>query len=170
MNISSQKKSISFSKLLAVVILAALTFEGVSMSFFTKTEEEVVLCSEMEGHITFKGKPVSNIKIERWIKWKDEVGEKDSVITDGNGFFRLPIRTETAKTSGFSQFVVAQEIRAYYESREYPIWVKAKREKQEFSELNGKPVNFRCELTDELISVDAGRGTLMTSCKWDALN
>jgi hypothetical protein len=170
MNMNSRKKLTPFSQLTAIIILAAFTLEGVSMSFFTKTEEEVVLFSEMEGHITFKGQPVSNVKIERWIKWKDDVGEKDSVVTDSKGFFRLPTRKEIVKSSGISQFVVAQEIRVYYQSTEYPIWAKAKREKQEFSELNGKPVNFRCELTEELIPVNAGRGTLMTSCKWDALN
>jgi len=51
MNINSRKKLTSFNQLLAIVILAAFTLEGVSMSFFTKTEEEVVLFSEMEGHI-----------------------------------------------------------------------------------------------------------------------
>lgn len=169
MKLINHKKNLTFNQLLAGVILAAFTFEGVSMSFFSKTEEEVVLFSEMEGYITFKGNPVSNVKVERWIKWKDEIGEKDSVVTDSKGFFRLPIKKGMVKSSGVSQFVVAQEIRVYYQSKEYPIWAKAKREKQEYSELNGKPVNFRCELSDELIVVDSGRGTLMTSCKWDAL-
>lgn len=170
MNISSRKKLISFSKLLTVVILAAVAFEGVSMSFFSKTEEEVVLFSEMEGHITYNGEPVKNAKIERLIKWKDDVGEKDYVTTDSTGYFHLDTRKEFINTSGFSQLVIAQEIRVNHQSTEIPIWAKAKRDKHEFSELDGKPVNFRCELTDELVPVTAGRGTLLTSCKWDALN
>jgi len=170
MKFINQKNSKLFGQILVALFLAAFTLEGVSMSLFTKTEEEVVLCSEMEGQITFNGKPVKDVKVERWIKWKDETGEKDSVVTDDNGFFRLPIRKETVKMGGFSQFVVAQEIRAYYQSTEYPIWAKAKREKGEFAELKGKPLNFRCELTDELVAVNSGRGTLMTSCKWDGLN
>ena len=70
---------------------------------------------------------------------------------------------------------MAQEIRVFVKGVEYPIWVKAKRGKALHDELGGKPVNFRCELTDEVIPVDLGvdvgpgSGLLGTSCKWDSI-
>lgn len=169
MNISSQKKSISFSKLLTVVILAALTFEGVSMSFFSKTEEEVVLFSEMKGHITLNAKPVKGAVIERWIKWKDEDGEKDYIETDNNGYFVFNEIKVKAKLSPLSQLVVTQELTVLYESERFIIWSMGKLSKEQFGELGGAPVNLRCELNDEQVRVEVDNGLLGTSCKWDSI-
>ena len=137
---------------------------------FSKAEEEVVIFSPMQGQITLNGKPVSNARIERYLKWKDEEGERDYFETDGDGWFEIPVKQDVVKLSTISQFVIAQEIRVYVDDVEYPIWAKAKREKGLFDELEGKPVNFRCELTDDFARVEAGRGTLLTSCKWDSLD
>lgn len=169
MILSHQKNALFIIIGLVILFLTTYSLAGSSMSLFSKSEEEVILCSPIEGIITFKGKPVANIKIDRWLKWKDETGEIDSTYTDDKGQFSLPVKKEIVKGNALSQFVVAQEIRASHNEVEYPIWAKAKRAKEMFGELDGKPVNFRCELTDELVRVDAGRGTLMTSCKWDSI-
>ena len=137
---------------------------------FSKAEEEVVIFSPMQGQITLNGKPVSNARIERYLKWKDEEGERDYFETDGDGWFEIPVKQDVVKLSTISQFVVAQEIRVFIDDVEYPIWAKAKREKGLFDELEGKPVNFRCELMDDFARVEAGRGTLLTSCKWDSID
>lgn len=137
---------------------------------FSQAEEEVVICSQMEGVITLNGKPVSNAKIERWLKWKDEEGEKDYFSTDENGRFDIPVKRDVVKLSAITQFVMAQEIRVFVDGVEYVIWAKAKREKGIYGELGGKPENFRCELSDEFVRVEAGEGMLVTSCKWDSIN
>jgi len=49
------------------------------------------------------------------------------------------------------------------------MWVMGKMGKNLYSELGGKPVNFRCELTDELIRVESDDGLLGTPCKWDSI-
>ncbi len=139
------------------------------MSLFNKPEEEVVVCSPMEGKITYKNEPVSGAKIERFLKWKDDVGETDVAYTDKAGNFKLSEIKDTVTLSKISTFVMAQEIRVYYSGNEYPIWAKAKWDKGIYGELNGIPVNFRCELTDEFITVEAGEGMLITSCKWDSI-
>lgn len=142
------------------------------MSLLHHPEEELVLCSPMEGKITHNGIPVVGAKVERLIKWKDDVGQTDATTTDENGFFTLSIVIEKAKLPKLTQFVVAQELRVFYKGSEYQIWAKAKREKGLFDELYGIPVNFRCELTDELSLVDTGddsSGMLLTSCKWDSI-
>ena len=139
------------------------------MSFLYHPEEEIVICSPMEGRITFNGAPAAGAKLERFVKWKDEDGQTDTTFTDGNGYFRFPIIKEKAKLPKLSQFVIGQEIHVYFNGDKYPVWAKAKREKGLYGELDGSPVNFRCDLTDELAPVDAGKGMLLTSCKWDSI-
>ncbi len=39
-----------------------------------------------------------------------------------------------------------------------------------FGELGGKPINFRCELSDEPETVDLEDALLMTSCQWDSID
>ncbi len=140
------------------------------MSLFTHPEEEIVLFSEMKGHITFNGKPVAGATIERWIKWKDEKGEKDTFTTGDDGSFYLPTIKVKAKLPKLAQFVVTQEIHVFYQNKKYPVWAKSKREKHEYSELDGIPVNFHCDLSDDLVPVKTKHGLLVTNCKWEKIN
>ena len=137
---------------------------------FSKAEEEVVIFSPMEGLITLNGEPVPDAKIERWLKWKDEEGEKDYFVTDKQGRFSIPIKKDVVTLSTISQFVMAQEVRVFVDGVEYPIWILSKGSKVIFGELGGVPVNFRCELTDELVRVEVEDGLLGTSCKWDLID
>ena len=139
------------------------------MSLFMRDEEEVVLCSPMEGVITVEGKPVSNAKIERNIKWQDDVGETDTYYTDKNGSFSLPIKQTTVRLNKITQFVMSQEITVFYNNSKYMIWTLGKGSKLLYGELNGKPENFRCELTNDPIRVEVEDGLLGTSCVWDSI-
>lgn len=164
------KKNIKIiSQLLISATLVMLALEGVSMSLFKKNEEEVVLFSKMEGYITYKGAPVSNAKIERRINWKDDIGDKDYFETDDKGYFLLPEIKKNIKLSGFTQFVVGQEIKVFYKEKEYFIWTMGKMTKDKYGELGGKPLNFHCELEDEAVRVEIENGLLGTSCKWDSI-
>ena len=137
---------------------------------FSKAEEEVVIFSPMQGQITLNGKPVSNARIERYLKWKDEEGERDYFETDGDGFFQLSIRKDIVTLSAFSTFVMSQEIRVYVDDNEYLIWTMGKGSTVKFGELGGRPVNFRCELNDKPVRVEVTDGLLGTSCKWDSID
>lgn len=136
---------------------------------FRKVEEEVVICSPMEGQITMNGKPLANAKIERFLKWKDEIGEKDYFFTDEEGFFKLPMRKDIVTLSIISTFVMSHEIRVFSNNEEYLIWTMGKGSTVKFGELGGRPVNFKCELTDDLVRVEVEDGLLGTSCKWDSI-
>lgn len=166
---NSRKLIISFSKFIAVAIFIAFTIEGVSMSLFSKEKEEVVLFSEMEGHITLNGNPVKNAKIQRDIKWKDDVGEKDFFETDDKGYFKLGELNAKAVLSGFSQLVVTQELTIIYKNNSFIIWSMGKLNKEKHGELGGIPINLRCDLKDEPIRVEVESGLLGTSCKWDSI-
>jgi len=154
---------------LILIFLITYSVEGFCMSLLNKPEEEVVLCSPMEGTITLNKKPAIGAKIERLIKWKDNTGENDITLTDDHGKFKLPLKKEKATLSKISQFVVAQEIRVYYQDEEYLIWTMGKMSKKLYGELNGKPLNFHCELTDEDESLRFENSLLVTKCKWDSI-
>lgn len=153
----------------SVIFLLVYLSEGVAGSMFSKAEEEVVIFSPMQGIITMNGEPVPNARIERWLKWKDEEGEKDYFSTDEQGRFSIPIKKDVVTLSTISQFVMAQEVRVFVDGVEYPIWAKAKRDKGLYGELGGEPEGFKCELLDEFVRVNAEEGILMTLCKWDSI-
>lgn len=163
------KKSIFLLLRLFIPVIMVMSSQGVAMPFFSKQEQQVVICSPMEGIITYKGKPVSGAKVERWLKWKDEKGERDTVQTDKSGHFSLPIIEDTVSLSPISQFVMGQEIKVFHNDHEYEIWSIGKSEKGIYGELGGEPENFRCELTDEGIPHRLENSLLFTSCKWDQI-
>lgn len=169
LNATNKNKIVSIIVVVTITFLTAYSLEGSTMSLFTKPEEEVVLCSPMEGIITYENKPVAMAKLVRLIKWKDDIGETDNVITDENGHFSFPIKKQKVKLSKISQFVIAQEISAYFNNNEYVIWTMGKGSKVLYGELGGKPENLHCELTGEIIPVDVDDGLLGTSCKWDPI-
>lgn len=152
-----------------IILLLTLSAETASMSFFTKPEEEVVLGSPIKGLITYKSEPAVNAKLERTIKWQDDVGETYSVTTDESGRFDLPIKKAKVKLSTISMFVMSQEIYVHYNNEKYLIWTIGKSSKVLYGELGGEPTNFRCELTDEVVAVEVKDGLLGTSCVWDSI-
>ncbi len=132
--------------------------------------QEVVLFSPLEGILTFEGKPLTGVKIERKLSWFDKSeSEEDSVVTDSQGHFTLPLVKKTLKLSNLVHFVVSQEINAIHNGSNILIWYMGKSSKIEFGELGGKPVNLRCELSvDEIVTRDYNN-PLMTRCTWDSL-
>ena len=130
---------------------------------------EVVLFSPMQGVITFEGKPAANAKITRLIIWKGDEGEADTFYTSDNGEFKLPEKKATVKMLPLAEFVLTQEISVLYKEQEYSIWVRQKVDLGEYGELGGRPVNFRCELTDERVRLEEFDGLFGTSCKWDSI-
>lgn len=152
-----------------IIGLTTLAIQGMSMSLLNKPEEKIVLGSRMEGHITFGGKPVVGAKIERLIKWKDDVGEKDYTSTDKNGYFKLPKIEIVEKLSKFTQFSTSQDLIVHHNNVKFDIWTVGRMSKTEFSELGGIPINFRCDLTDEDEPLRINGSLIMTRCKWDEI-
>jgi len=124
----------------------------------------------MEGLLTYEGKPAPGVKIVRKLRWYDgDESAEDFVVTDQKGHFSLPAVKKALKVSGFVQFVTIQEIVAHYNGEEIDIWTMGNHSKIEFGELGGKPVNFRCDLTDEEERVNPNYSAVLTRCKWDSL-
>src|SRR5690625_5555220 len=57
---------------LCFVTFLGLSIEGIAMSFFSRPTQELVICSEMQGKLTFQGKPAAGAKIVRWSAWKED--------------------------------------------------------------------------------------------------
>lgn len=139
------------------------------MSLFSTTKE-VVLASSIEGVLTYRGKPAAGVKLVRKLRWYDgDESAEDFVVTNPKGHFTLPIVKKVLKVSGYVQFVTIQEITAIYIGEEIDLWTMGNHSKVEFGELGGKPVNFRCELTDEEQRYNPNYSAVMTRCKWDSL-
>ncbi len=132
--------------------------------------EDVCVFSAMEGTITFQGKPAVGAKIVRIVRWKDDKGESDTTVTNDIGHFSLPVMNRVLRRLFPVEFVAHQSIFVHYQGQEYHIWEMAKRDQREFGELGGKPVNFKCEITDEIVPVEVKRGLLVTSCTWDSIS
>ena len=132
--------------------------------------QEVVLASPMEGTLTFNGKPISGVKIQRKLSWYDDEGRfEDFVVTNTNGHFILPVIKDTVKVSGLMPLVISQEISARHNGEDVLIWALGKDSKIEYGELGGKPVNMRCELSNEKRITRDYNTPMMTRCTWDSL-
>lgn len=132
--------------------------------------EHVCVFSAMEGTITFQGKPAVGAEVVRKVEWDDKQEKPDSIVTDEAGRFSFPVMNRVLRRLFPVEFVARQDVIVYYRGEEYLIWHMAKGEGKEYEEFGGKLVNFRCELTDELVRVEVKDGLLGTSCKWDAVD
>lgn len=122
--------------------------------------------SDIEAVITLNGKPVEGARIVRRWNWQSE--KEDETMTDADGRFQFPAVYERSLVRLIpAEFVVAQSLTIYYESKEFPFWINSKREIELDSELAGRNLDFRCELTNdmEIHKIDV-LSTLHTLCKW----
>jgi hypothetical protein len=157
---------------LAIIILSLLfslyPTEGITMSILFG--KEVVLFSPIDGKITFNGAPAANAEIILSLKWKDDTGEKEIFFADAQGRFSLPLKKTKVRIPPLAEFVISQSIFVRYANQEFQIWGRTKRGVGIYDELGAKPVNFRCELTDDIDYIDVPDGLFGTACKWDTVD
>lgn len=154
---------------LSSFLLLSFSTKGDTMSLFP-TSQEVVLSSPFEGILTYKGKPAAGIKIERKLSWFDlSESVEDFVVTDSNGYFLFPIIKKTLELSNLVEFVVIQDINAFYKNEKILLWYMSKDSKDEYSELGGKPINLKCELSSEETITRDYETPLITRCSWESL-
>lgn len=135
--------------------------------FFGGEKVEAVLFSSLEGKLTVEGKPAAGAKIKLWFAWKDKEGEFHHYTADDNGFFSIPVHTVSYKQNFLAQLVVSQEITVEHKGKEYEMWSMSKMDPAEFTELGVKPVNLRCELTNELETIRGNNSLGGTVCNWE---
>jgi len=161
--------TIRISSIILLFTVSCFAAKGIPMSLFSTTQE-VVLSSPMQGTLTLNGKPVAGIKIERHLKWFDEKDSNtDFVVTKNNGHFTLPAIKRTLNISPLSHFLISQNLVVNHEGEEVSIWYMSKGSKIEYGELGGKPINLRCDITDEERISHEYNNPIMTRCIWDGL-
>ena len=113
---------------------------------------KVHLSSAVNGVVLKDGEPVENVKIVRRLNWHwGNQQIEDSATTDTKGSFTLDAKSASSFTAKIfpHEPVIEQRITLEHEGVEYKAWLFTKHNYDENGELNGKPLNFICELTDE---------------------
>ncbi|MCW8127632.1 DUF6795 domain-containing protein [Microbulbifer halophilus] len=151
------------NKLFLLITLLSIAISGNSMSIFSA--KETILFSPVDGIITYKNEPAGKAIVHRQVKYNDEVYEDSAETTDDGHFSFEPI----AKKERYivrNSFVAHQKIFVEYDGNQFLIWETAKREEEKNSELEGKNLSFKCELTDENRFVHLMLNSIETKCTW----
>lgn len=102
------------------------------MSFLTTLKKfgnhigayKVHLCPEVKGQVSEKGKPLSNVRIDRVLNFSDGKCAEDFTYTDKNGSFLLPeinIRSNQPAVP-LAEIFTSQAIYLSYNHEEYCLW------------------------------------------------
>lgn len=111
-----------------------------------------ILFSNVHGIVLDGGKPVPDALVTRYFNFglTDE-SQTDTTRTDGNGVFTFP---EISRLSLLASIVPAQpdipqKISITHGGKDYLAWLFTKRNYVANGELQGKPIDMVCELTNE---------------------
>jgi hypothetical protein len=149
-----------------ILIVSIIPIIILFKSLFFGNRHDVVLFSPLQGKLTYQGESASGAQINRTLAWKNKSGETESFFANEAGEFFLPMKAATIRIPGLAQLVVHQYIEVIFKGQSYPVWTYGKMERELNSELGGSAVNLLCELTDEVVRVEAPNGSLGTSFKW----
>jgi uncharacterized GH25 family protein len=111
----------------------------------------IVLFSEVHGTVVRDGKPVAGVELIQTVVWSENEEEIPSqhTVTDGNGTFRF---AAIERGAGLRRLIPAQPamlqtILIRYQGVEYVGWRHGKLSYDANSELDGRPLNLVCELS-----------------------
>lgn len=150
---------------IALLMLAlSISNTGVSMSIFGG--KEVFLFSKVDGQLTYENNPASHITLRRIVECDGKTYE-DIIETDSNGFFSFDALTKNDRAILPKEFVSHQKLIAEREGQQFLIWETVKRSEEENSELEGKKLDFKCEITDETRFVHMMLHSIGTNCTWE---
>ncbi|MCB0392405.1 MAG: hypothetical protein KDD58_14030 [Bdellovibrionales bacterium] len=145
--------------LLLLVTMGALGFLG------SRYLWAVCVFSPVEGYLTKNSEPVSGAIILQNVDWQ---GVKTArTTTDETGYFKFYAIYSYSILNLFPfEFVAHQELIAKVKDQEYLLWRTAKRNPAENSELQGTPLNFSCDLQDNIRFDHSFDSTIETICRW----
>lgn len=152
-------------KLLLIIMLSVFYTKGV-FAMGLSDVGKVCLFSKMEGVIKLDGKPVSNARLVRTVRWSKE--KVDETVTDENGNFKFEAKFERTIAKFLPmEFVAKQQIDVFYNGKEYGMWSGVKREPEENIESRGKHLVVECELNSDDSLIEVNGGPIFSLCKWD---
>lgn len=147
---------------LALTIVFFQNVEAMSMFGVGKT----CVFSSVKARLIRDGEPLKNTRVIRRWEWNEL--KEDSTDTDAAGYFELPAVFEESLTRMLPiELVIAQGLYVVENGAETQIWSNSKREPGENAELEGRPMELVCEMTNETkIHRDFG-SLLSTRCTWE---
>lgn len=112
-----------------------------------------VLFSPVSGTVYLNGVVVPDARVERRYYWRwGNVRATDEVTTDKQGRFSLEAITGKSATAWLPhEPVIEQDIDIYVKGQKYQVWGSTKRSYEVNSELGGKTIKIRIELTAEVV-------------------
>ena len=136
---------------------------GEGMTFGSKSE--VYLFSGVKGLLTYKGEIVRHVRLRRWLEYNGEQYE-DHTETRSDGFFVFDSIRKNERSILPKEFISHQKIFVTHQGGEVLIWETVKRSEEENAELEGRVLNFTCELTEEPRFVHLAFNSIGTKCRW----
>ena len=150
-------------RLLLLPLILSLFACGEAMSFGGKNE--MYLFSAVKGQLTHNGEVINSIMVRRWLQYNGKQYE-DSTETDPSGFFVFDAIKKSERSILPREFLSHQKLFAIHQGEEILIWETIKRSQEENAELEGKALDFTCELTDEPRFVHLPLHSIATLCHW----
>jgi hypothetical protein len=151
-------------KIYLVLLLIISTTRGEAMAFFDAGK--VNIFSEVNGVLVVNGEVIDGAVVSRTVTWKGSEHE-DSVTTKDGGKFIFPSMVKRDLTKFMpSEFTAFQKITVHYQDEIIKIWETVKREPIENGELEGSPLNLKCDLSDPSRFVHLAINSIETKCTW----
>ncbi|GLQ97848.1 DUF6795 domain-containing protein [Dyella mobilis] len=112
--------------------------------------DQLVLFSEVHGTVLINGRPVQGAELVETAAWSGNKRALQRTVTDENGAFSLPAMKHRAGLRRLitAQPTVLQDILINYQGVQYVAWQYAKFSYDANGELDGRPINLLCELTN----------------------
>lgn len=150
-------------RLMLLPLLLSLSACGDAMSFGSKNE--IYLFSAVKGQLTYNGEVTDNIMVRRWVQYDGKQYE-DRIETDQAGIFVFDAIRKSERSILPREFLSHQKLYVTWQGEEILIWETIKRSEEENAELEGKALDFSCELTDEPRFVHRSLHSIGTLCHW----
>lgn len=130
--------------------------------------QKYVVSSPLSGVLIENGKPLTNTKIFRILRWNgNDSGLVETFVTDNEGRFFLPVHEEELSLGVLAQFVASSKLEVELNGTHIDVWYNNKFEKDMYAETDGPISGLICEVTESEIVVETGLSKVMTICRWD---
>jgi hypothetical protein len=124
-------------------------------SWFKKTELE--LSPEVNGTVTFNGKPIAGAKVMRLLTYSDKKFN-DSTTTDEHGHFRLPVKTVKLRVSSMFDTAVTQNLVVEHANKQTDVWTAGTTNTLNYESVQKLLSSMKCELTSPEMRLEIPRG------------
>ncbi|WDE01540.1 DUF6795 domain-containing protein [Thalassomonas actiniarum] len=136
------------------------------------------LCPEVQGRVTYEGKPIADLEVSRSLTYSDEDEEIDTTITDNNGCFSFPEAKMKSRLPGsiFHVPVIRQVLYLSYQDQTYVLWYATQWQIKPCTAYTRMLKELKAELTQPEIrhdfdNLDEPERPHVTSsiCRWDTI-